>query len=177
MKRLTQPKLFESDMDRSAEFSPCRMWRYSLYRCWDWQGPEGTLAFCCLNPSGADERLDDNTVTRCIRYAKRWGFGGFCMYNVFGFRATDPKVMQAAADPVGPGNDEALAGIRKRAGCVVAGWGNHCPPEREKAVCGLIGGSIFCLNQTQKGRPIHPLYQKLTETRKLFYDETNAIVQ
>jgi len=169
MSRLTQPKLFESDMERSAEFSPCRTWRYSLYRCWDWQGPESQIAFCCLNPSHADELIDDNTVTRCINYAKRWGFGGFYMYNVFGFRATKPRVMKAAADPIGPGNDAALAGIRQRVGCVVAGWGNHCPPEREKAVCELIGGTIFCLAQTKKGRPIHPLYQKLEESRKLFY--------
>jgi len=49
--------------------------------------------FIGLNPSTADETSDDPTLTRCINYAKYWGFGGVCMANLFAFRATKPSAM------------------------------------------------------------------------------------
>ena len=62
-----------------------------------------------LNPSTADEVTDDPTVRRCINYAKAWGYAGLCMTNLFAYRATDPVVMKAVAEPIGPDNDRYLA--------------------------------------------------------------------
>src|SRR4051812_29172166 len=76
-----------------AELSPCRRYRYELWRKWD----EGEV--CCfigLNPSTADETTDDATIRKCRKYAKRWGFAGMLMLNVFAFRATNPADMKAA---------------------------------------------------------------------------------
>lgn len=79
--------------------------------------------FVGLNPSTADESKDDNTIRRCVAYAKEWGFDGLCMTNLFAYRATDPKVMLAQADPVGEGNDQVLLDLSKSAGMVIAAWG------------------------------------------------------
>jgi len=107
----------------SAEFSPDRVHRYELWRTWD--KSKGIAMFIGLNPSTADEIKNDPTVTRCINYAKKWGYGGMIMSNIFAYRATDPKIMKGATDPVGPDNDEWLVKSSKEAGLIVAAWGNH----------------------------------------------------
>jgi hypothetical protein len=93
-------------MKRETIFSPCRRYRYTLFREWATDelfdgcndGERGQrlgqfVQFVCLNPSTADERQDDPTVRRCVDYAKRWGFGAFCMTNIFAWRDTDPYKM------------------------------------------------------------------------------------
>jgi hypothetical protein len=101
--------------------SPCRTYRYSLWR--EWIGGDGYVLFIGLNPSTADETNDDQTIRRCIGFAKAWGFAGVCMANLFAFRATDPKVMMQAADPVGRDNDAWLRTLSDAASLVVGAWG------------------------------------------------------
>lgn len=143
--------------DGGTVFSPCRQYRYELWR--KWGSLSSTYAmFVGLNPSTADETTDDPTIRRCIAYAKAWGYGGLCMTNLFAFRATDPKVMMAADDPVGPDNDEHLHSAASSAGVVVAAWGVH----------GTFGGrhrtvrdrlqNLHYLRLTKDGHPGHPLY-------------------
>ena len=57
-------------------------------------------------------------------FAKEWGFGRFDMLNASPFVATDPRKMRAAADPIGPENDEWLPGITGEVEFVVAAWGS-----------------------------------------------------
>lgn len=143
-------------MQKSAVFSPCRKWRYSLFRIWD--DSIRPVAFIGLNPSTADEENDDPTVRRCINYARAWGAGGLVMLNAFAYRATDPRDMKAARDPVGPDNDKALAFNAKAASLVVAAWGVHGAfMDRGEAVRRLVPG-LHCLGVTKEGFPKHPLY-------------------
>lgn len=150
----------DASVDRSAVFSPCRTWRYSLKRVWCGGPP---LVVIGLNPSTADETKDDPTIRRCIGFARREGCGALIMLNLFAFRATDPRVMKAAADPVGPQNDavtaETCAGRK-----VVAAWGHHGRfRERDLAVVralGAMGVSVLALGTTKDGSPRHPLYVK-----------------
>ena len=89
-------------IDRKTRFSPCRRYRYTLWRDWNPLLPDNVYAmFIGLNPSTADETNDDPTIRRCINFAKSWGCDSFCMTNIFAFRATDPKVMIAEPEPVG----------------------------------------------------------------------------
>lgn len=153
---------------KGAEFSECRTYRYALWRDWDWQSYGNRVMFIGLNPSTADETEDDPTIRRCIGFAKSWGFGGLVMMNAYAFSATDPKVMKAADDPVGPGNDEAFGYRQTQCGLIVAAWGAHCTPEREKEVCNAIRKPIYCLGTTKAGRPKHPLYLRADTERQLF---------
>ena len=150
-----------------AEFSECRTWRYALWRRWDRQLSQ--VMFIGLNPSTADETADDPTIRRCIRFAKDWGYGGLLMMNAFAFRATDPRDMKAAKNPIGPGNDEALKFRQTQVGLIVAAWGAHCSPQRERAVCEIIGRPIHCLGKTKDGRPKHPLYLRADSKPELFW--------
>lgn len=143
-----------------AAFSPGRVHRYTCWRVWG--DPSRYAQFLCLNPSVADETNDDPTVRRCIRYARDWGYGAFCMTNLFGYRATDPRDMKAAADPVGPDNTEWIMRISSDAGIVVAAWGAHGSFRGRAADIrdwfAMAGRPLHYLGLTAAGEPRHPLY-------------------
>ena len=145
----------------TAEFSPCRTWRYVLRRQWA-AGPK--IGFILLNPSTADETLDDPTIRRCIGFAKAWGYGGLVLGNLFGLRSTDPRVLRSVADPVGPGNDDALVEIAREANGrrVICGWGNHGASWgrsiEARRLLAANGARLEALALTGAGEPGHPLY-------------------
>jgi hypothetical protein len=148
------------DLGMGAEFSDCGTYRYALWRTWNAIQP-GVL-FVGLNPSTADATTDDPTIRRCIGFAKRWGYGGITMANVFAYRATDPREMTVLAEKraIGPENDAHLASLAESASFVVAAWGAHLRgrAEREAEVLRLLGDDVWCLGRTVDGHPRHPLY-------------------
>ncbi len=147
---------------REAVFSPCRQYRYRLAQIWD--ASKAPLTWLMLNPSTADEVKNDPTVERCERRARMWGYGGSIVFNIFAFRATDPKNMRAQPDPVGPDNDMWLRKIaaQSREFDVIAGWGEHGEHlSRGGAVLDIFrqeGGCISALKINASGHPAHPLY-------------------
>ena len=144
-------------IERTATFSPCRTWRYSLWRRW---APGDYAMFIGLNPSTADETQDDPTVRRCIRYAQSWGYGALYMTNIFAFRATDPRVMKRFDDPIGPKNDTALIRLSADAGIVIAAWGTHGEHLGRVDAVRRFLHRMHVLKLTKGGHPCHPLYLK-----------------
>lgn len=147
-----------------AVFSDCRTWRYSLWRIWN--DSLAKVAFIGLNPSTADEEINDPTVTRCINYAKKWGFGGMYMLNIFGYRATDPKKMKGFSEPIGERNNASISYVlgKNDVDLAVCAWGNHgLHLGRGKEMLSFIKGmdvKICCLDRNKNGMPKHPLYLK-----------------
>ncbi len=141
---------------RSAGLSCCGRYRYWLRRMWD-----PALAHCVfigLNPSTADATEDDPTLRRCLSFARDWGYGSLLLVNLFSFRATDPRALKMASDPIGPRTDLWLRRAVAETDTVIAAWGNG----------GLLFGrgvqvqqrlaSLYCLDVTALGMPRHPLY-------------------
>ena len=156
-------------MDSGAVFSDCRTWRYSLWRKW----AEGTtLAVIGLNPSTADETLNDRTVSRCIRFAKDWGHGSYVMLNLFGVRSPYPQVIKQSPDPVGPDNDDTIMCFCSSASQVLFAWGAcGCIGDRAEHVTRMLDGlgiQPYCLGVTKHGFPKHPLYIKADTKPVLF---------
>lgn len=149
----------KGDAVSEAVYSDCERYRYTLTRVW---GPGPKVLFVMLNPSTATELQNDPTVERCERRARALGFGGFRVVNIFAFRATDPKVMRAVADPVGPDNDSAILASLEWADSVVCAWGNHGQHlSRGAQVVALLnsaGRPLHHLGLTGLGEPRHPLY-------------------
>jgi hypothetical protein len=142
----------------SAVLSPCRTYRYGLFRMWDLDRPP--VLFVGLNPSTADELADDPTIRRCVRFARDWGYGGLMMANLFAFRATKPDAMPATSVAIGPDTDVWLHRLRERAGLVVAAWGAHPVASlRAERVAALLG-DVHILGLTAGGAPRHPLYMR-----------------
>jgi len=142
-----------------ATFDETEAYRYTLGRRW---APGGTrVCFCLLNPSTADAKVLDPTLTRCFGYASRWGFSTMDVCNIFALRSTDPKGLKQVDDPIGPGNDAAIVKLAKRADLVIVGWGTHAKLlDRHKQVLDLLRPICEpkCLGITQGGFPKHPLY-------------------
>ena len=140
-------------VNKHAELSNCRKYRYALWRTWN--DKKGKVLFIGLNPSTADETIDDTTITRCIRYATQWGYGGVIMGNLFAYRTPSPEEMKREKDPVGPDNDSWLKKLKEEADIVVAIWGNAgCHLGRSDKVAEMFP-KMMCLRLTAKGQPHH----------------------
>lgn len=140
-------------------FSACRTYRYRLEHVWDASLP--LVAFVMLNPSTADEQQLDPTLRRCRGFAQSWGYGGFAVGNLFAFRATDPRVMKAALDPVGPDNDDHLVRIATECAAVVCAWGQHGKHKgrAERVLWALRKhADLGAIELSNDGSPKHPLY-------------------
>lgn len=117
-----------------------------------------------LNPSTADDTLDDPTIRRCMGFTKRWGYLTMCMTNLFAYRATLPKDMKCQPYPIGQDNDQWLAATARDAALIIACWGTHGQHmARDAEVWKLLDG-IKCLRLTKDGHPEHPLYLPYTLT-------------
>ena len=149
----------KGDAASEAVYSPDSRYRYALTR--NWAAGERVL-FVMLNPSTATEVQNNPTVERCERRARALGFGGFAVANIFAFRATDPRVMRAEPDPVGPANDAILLDLAAKADRIICAWGSHgAHLNRGTTVRTLLrttGRTLFHLGLTVAGQPKHPLY-------------------
>ena len=160
----------KGDAPSTAVYSDCERYRYLLTRVWD---PAGRKAlFVMLNPSTATEVQNDPTVERCERRARALGFGAFRVTNIFAFRATDPRVMRAESDPVGPGNDAAIAESAPWADQIICAWGTHGEhlgrgPEVERLLR-ATGRPLYHLGLSKAGHPKHPLYIGYAEQPRLW---------
>ena len=77
---------------KRAIISDCGRYRHELHRMWDEDRPK--VLFIMLNPSTADAEKDDATTTRCINYAKKWGYGGIMIGNIYSYRTKSPKILK-----------------------------------------------------------------------------------
>lgn len=122
-----------------------------------------TMAVLLHNPSTADHDRSDPTITRMIGFAKREGAGSLLVVNVMAYRATDPKKVRKAEDPVGPENIRYILIASSEAKVFVVAWGAIHWSLRERALPGIkaaVGrkGGVVCLGKTKFGDPRHPLY-------------------
>jgi len=159
--------------DSGAKFSPCRRWRYWLWRAWDESKPTLNLVGC--NPSKAAEMTSDSTATKALTYAREWGFGRLEITNLYAYVATDPKAMKAAPFAVSDNfdldaNDRWLVARAKAADMVLCAWGMnghfmgraaHVEGLLRRARAGVPRSSkqgLHVLSLCKDGTPQHILY-------------------
>lgn len=149
-------------LESAAQLSDCGLYRYSLSRVWDQD--KYTVTWIMLNPSTADAAQDDPTIRRCCGFAEAWGLGGIYVVNLFAFRATEPKRLRTAPDPIGPENDSAIIGACMAGNLTVAAWGTmgELRGRGEQVLAMLRGQRLTAhhLGLTQGGHPRHPLYAR-----------------
>lgn len=145
------------DARRWALFSPCGRYRYALCAAWD---DRPLFDVVMLNPSVADHQADDPTFKKVRHFAVRNGCGGVLIRNLAALRATDPKVLWRAMDPVGERN---LMLLRfEQPGTVrVAAWGGLSKAQRLRVNDTLEFAEGYCTRALRigtDGDPWHPLY-------------------
>ena len=143
-----------------ATFSRCERYRYHLWRRW---GSGKIITYMMCNPSTADAFMVDPTVRKCIHFAKRDGYAGVDVLNIFALRSTDPRAL-ICEDPVGPFNDDFIAAVK---GVVCIAWGGvgskvKGNKGRPDYVVGLLSGKsdveLVCVGRNGDGTPRHPCY-------------------
>lgn len=149
-----------------AIFSKDRIYRYALWRVWNRERP--AMIFIGLNPSYADEVKDDATVSKLAELARMRNCGGLYIGNLFAIINTHPEQLVYDNNAIGTENDKYLAEMKRVAGVIVVGWGNHGrSADRYKEVLDILGKPVYCFGVTKQDMPTHPLYisydRKLTE--------------
>lgn len=153
---------------KDADISECGTYRYSLTRRWD---DRPLIGWVMLNPSTADANVDDATIRRLAGtekrpgFARRWGYGGIIVRNLYALRATDPKQLWLHPDPIGPRNNDELALAAYNEPLTMLAWGANAPLSRAKHVAQLLWlrsrvheTRLAVLGWTKSGFPGHPLY-------------------
>jgi hypothetical protein len=159
----------EVSIEGGAAFSQDALYRYKLWRSWSHLSPDVT--FVMLNPNTPDGVTNDPTIRRCIGLAKRWGFGTLTVVNLFAFKATEPRHLRTAEEPVGLLNDDYILSASREADRVIAAWGNWGSlGNRAVEVMDLLpaGLGLDCLGVTASGAPRHPLYLRTDVERVPF---------
>lgn len=147
-------------------------YRYVLTRKIDGSPPsERRLLAVMLNPSKADGTYDDMTITKCLGFGSRWGYGRFRAVNFFALISTDPKGLLTVEDPIGRSNDNYLYDMLRWADDVWWAWGDSpilykpIGVERVEEVKQIMRDtqkvrprpfSSFHLGLTASGQPKHP---------------------
>ena len=179
---LTRLVVNEIGMTMMASFGPeidpdtkKEVFRYDLGRDWG-GGHRETIAWFGLNPSTADHKENDRTITREICFSQDWGFKRMLKGNAFAFRSTDPHVLYAKKNPVdiiGPRNDEVILEIAEQAEMIVVCWGNHGElHRRDRQMCTLLSKfdqKVYCFGRNKTGQPVHPLYLPGTSVPERFF--------
>jgi hypothetical protein len=144
-----------------------------------------------LNPSTADDVFDDATIRRCVGFAKRWGFSGIVVTNLFAYRATQPKDLKTLLQisggwhqAVGHDNTAHLEREAKNARAIVCAWGDNCEslPEysshRDLDVIAMLRlYDLFCIRRTLKGNPAHPVRERYTGAPQMFCPKLNQEIE
>lgn len=146
-------------MNKGAIISQDGRYRYQLSRVWDVDRP--LVGWIMLNPSTADAKEDDSTITRCIGFSKGFGFGGMYIVNLFALRSKDRHVIKEHGfTSIGISNDRMILEYMKDCKTIIAAWGNDGQYlNRDKDVIKMFD-NIKCLTITIKNCPGHPLYLK-----------------
>lgn len=158
-----------------AQFSNDRLHRLALWRTWR-EEPRDTLdigrrphahefvMFVGLNPSLANETDDDPTIRKCIGFAKRWGYGGIYMLNLFTRIETSPKLLELMTDKNHAESNSMLTMYANSASLVIAAWGAEgFAQKRALEVSALLADdSLHAFGVNKDGSPKHPLYLPYT---------------
>ena len=118
-------------METNAVISDCGKYRYELHSTWDEKKKK--VLFIMLNPSTADIHNNDLTTIRCMNFAKKWGYGGIMIGNIYPFRAKRPKDLRKWLNTSNNGlwenreyNIDAVNQMAEQADLIVCAWGcNH----------------------------------------------------
>ena len=154
---------------KTAEPTGQSEYRYWLTRKWDDEKP--LAGFVGINPSTADEKNPDQTLSNCKSIAYKFGFGGVVLVNLFAVRDKKPSIVAKQSDPVGSDNNEYLQRFADEVDCAISAWGEAEAdyPERVEQVQRTIDRDLWAIYLTQEGYPKHLARYKKDEVDPVLY--------
>jgi hypothetical protein len=128
-----------------------------------------------LNPSTADDTIDDNTIKRCIYFAKKFSGRSLSVVNLFAIKSTKPEYLLEVSDPVGKENDKYILEAVEQADKVILAWGNRGTlNNRSENVLNMLQkhkSKLFALKVLKSKEPGHPLYINREAELVRFYEK------
>lgn len=147
-----------------ATFDRTGKYRYRLWRTWNDRLPNAAIVM--LNPSAANQSVDDPTIRSCIRIAGALSFGGIEVVNLFAYCTAHPRQLRNVRAPIGKENDRYITEACASSASVIVAWGNYGDwLNRDEEVIALLNEYSwlpFCFGTTNRGEPRHPLYLSST---------------
>ena len=139
-------------ISRSANISNDKKERFYLSRIWDSKKPK--VLYIMLNPSYADDELDDPTIRRLIFFSKKFKFGGFYVTNLFTQITPYPKLLNIEST-IHKNNLKVIKNFTLKSKAIVYAWGNLINEPEEFL---SIIDKPLCFKKNLNGTPRHPLY-------------------
>ena len=131
-----------------------------------------------LNPSTADADNNDLTTIRCMNFAKKWGYGGIMIGNIYPFRAKRPKDLRKWIKGYGDlynfneceDNKNHVYDMAQQADIIVCAWGCNYKGGIPEWVEEL--GNLHYLELCDDGlTPKHPLGNLSKDLRPIKFNE------
>ena len=142
---------------RSAKFNKARTKRYFLFRKWS---EKPTIVWIMLNPSVADEKYDDKTISKCMKFSNCWGYGGFYVLNLCSDISTCPKKAINKLknnQEIDPTSLNYVKDVINNNNVIYCAWGfGISTPKWLRTI--LKNKTIKALELSKLGTPKHPLY-------------------
>lgn len=174
-------KHWDSQYRVKAIVDETKQYRYQFSCEWGYGGR--FVTFVMLNPSVGNQEQVDPTLKKCIAYAKRWGYDGLNVVNLFAYISTEPTELKHQVDPVGPDNNRHVLEAIQNSEKVIAAWGQSIRTGFVKARIRetlelLSSVDVYTLELTVCGEfPKHPLYLRNDLAPKLFRPATRKVVK
>lgn len=159
-------------MKNEAIFDKQKIYRYLLTRCFE-TGSK-TVTFIMLNPSTADETLNDPTIRRCISFAKKLDAKKMQVVNIFAYRTPNVPELKNAEEPLGKENDFYIENAAEESDIIILAWGNHGSymnrAEQIKKLLKPFKDKVYALKILKNSEPSHPLYLKKDIVPVLYFE-------
>ena len=132
----------------------------------DWR----SILFIMLNPSTADDKVEDPTIRRCIGFALQTGHAEMGVVNLNPRRATDPTKLKPTEQQDRMYNLHVVASAMNWASTIVLAWGSldnlrrpawhmaHAEASLTTEAAWGSGKGPWCLGQCKNHQPRHPLF-------------------
>ena len=137
---------------RKAKFSIDKKHRYELSRHLDLS--KSDILFIMLNPSIANEDIDDPTIKRLISFTREFKHGGFFVANLFTYITPYSKTLDTSIG-LTKLNLKTIKNLVNKVDKVIYAWGNSIKEPQE--LKNLVKNPK-CFGKNLNGTPKHPLY-------------------
>ena len=137
---------------RKGKFSIDKKHRYELSRHWDLS--KSDILFIMLNPSIANEDIDDPTIKRLISFTREFKHGGFFVANLFTYITPYSKTLDTSIG-LTKLNLKTIKNLVNKVDEVIYAWGNSIKEPQE--LKNLVKNPK-CFGKNLNGTPKHPLY-------------------
>jgi len=145
-----------------ATFSPCKNYRYKLWRTPTNAEQKSNILFIMLNPSTASDDKDDKTIKILYEITNKWNCGNIYVGNIYPYCASKPSLLNNITIPneIIETNINYVKEMVDICDIIIYAWGTKGPlgdkqlePEWLKDI---VKKNVYCISKSVKGVPKHP---------------------